>query len=61
MCISNSGLSDKTKVQTQNKGQCKTEKYVSRNPLLLIHETVRLCKNHSVYFYIFQKIRILVK
>ncbi len=40
MCISNSGLSDKTKVKIYNKGQCKTEKLVSRNPLLLIHETV---------------------
>ena len=39
MCISNSGLSDKTKVNIKQRPQ-KTEKLVSRNPLLLIHFTV---------------------
>jgi len=37
MCISNSGLSDKTKDKKLNKGQCKPEKLMSINPLLLIH------------------------
>ena len=40
MCISNSGLSDETKDKTKNKGQCQTEKLVSINPLLLIHQTL---------------------
>lgn len=37
MFISNSGLSGKTKARTENKDQCKTERFVSKNPLLLIH------------------------
>jgi len=40
MGISNSGLSDETKDKTKNKGQCQTEKLVSINPLLLIHQTL---------------------
>jgi imidazolonepropionase-like amidohydrolase len=36
----------KLKNKTQNKGQYKTEWFVSRNPLLLIHETVGTNKNN---------------
>ena len=46
MCISNSGLIDKAKEETSNRGQYKTERVVSGNPLLLVHAPVR-CHTHK--------------
>lgn len=42
MCMSNNGLSDKMKTKTENNGQHKTKRFLSKIPLLLIHETISI-------------------